>query len=422
MVGVLAAKTAAAVHPQDGPHADIRIAIDESGISMGLMINLAFIDEAMPFIRESVDAVHEVEEAGLREVLVAHFSERHKMWIDGVEVAPVVGAFEMIRPGVENLPLFPRSGMRGLLRARLDLTYPAKSQPRSVRIRWEGYPPNILAEVAPGEAPPPLVIEAQLSAEGRVDILEFTTTEPERTWHGTGLTREQRFESVPELTRPAPTQVPILAIGLGGVGLLSLALAVGLKAQRPMLVWCAVLSLAAMPFIGSRGSLTLESESGLIEEREAIAIFAPLHGNIYRAFDYESQSEIYDALARSVDGDLLESLYDQIYRSLIMYEEGGAVSRVSAVRLLESEMIASGTAASDEPAFTVLARWQVDGVVYHAGHSHRRTNEYLAELVVAHREAGWRIVAHRMIEQNRLEPHIPAETPTPAPVRPDGEI
>ena len=64
----------------------------------------------------------------------------------------------------------------------------------------------------------------------------------------------------------------------------------------------------------------------------AETIFTPLPRDIYRAFDYVEEGEIYDALARSVQGDLLDELYQQVYRSLIMHEEGGAVSRVQAVR------------------------------------------------------------------------------------------
>ncbi len=416
---------AASVHPQDGPHADIRIVIDEDGVRMGIMINLAFIDEAMPFYRESPDAVHEVEEDALRHSLSEHFLHRTIVEIDGVEVSPVIAGFEMLRPEVENLPLFPRSGMRGLLRARIELTYPSKSHPKSVRFKWSGYPPNVLADVEPGEPLPPIVVEMQLSAEGVVDILEFTQDEPERTWHGTGLTREERFEAVPEFDAQMVRQVPVLALGTALAGCVGLVVGLARKGRKRGWMLLAIACFVAAPVIGSRGSMEFGARvvNGLPTRSEAVAIFTPLHGNIYRAFDYETQSEIYDALARSVDGELLETLYDQIYRSLIMYEEGGAVSRVSAVRLMETEILSIGMLAGSTAGFTSRARWQVDGVVYHAGHSHRRTNEYLAEYVVAHRERGWRILSHRVLEQNRIDPVVPEDRDPARPLWfPDGEI
>lgn len=413
---------ACAEHPQDGPHADIRILIDESGVHLGMLINLAFIDDAMPFDRESPDAVHQVEEPALREAIERHIREQNVVAIDGVEIEPEVLDFEMIRPGLDMLPLFPRSGMRGLLRARVDVIYRAGSMPKSVRFVWAGYPPDVLAEVAEGEPRPPLVVEAQLVAEGRVDILTFKSHEPEVTWHGTGLTREERFARVPEVESRGGVRVPMLwvlssAAGLG-VGLLGLRRK-GLERLRVVAIGVAVLVVA--PLTRSWGVLDLGGGgAALPTEAEARSIFAPLHANIYRAFDYETQSEIYDALARSVDGELLEALYDQIYRSLIMYEEGGAISRVSGLRLLENEVLSIGQVEQDVPGFSVRAKWQVDGVVYHFGHSHRRTNEYLAEYSVIKGEDGWRIAGHRVLAQDRLEPVEPERPARPA--LPEGEI
>ena len=56
------------------------------------------------------------------------------------------------------------------------------------------------------------------------------------------------------------------------------------------------------------------------------------------------------------------------------------------------------------PGFEVRARWQVEGQVYHWGHSHTRRIEYLGEYTVGVVAPGWRIVAHRILEQRRLDP------------------
>ena len=50
--------------------------------------------------------------------------------------------------------------------------------------------------------------------------------------------------------------------------------------------------------------------------------------NIYGAFDAASEDEIYDLLATSVDTALLDELYGEIYESLILRSEGGAVCRI----------------------------------------------------------------------------------------------
>ncbi|MCL4222501.1 MAG: hypothetical protein KJZ65_14160 [Phycisphaerales bacterium] len=424
------ASVAAGVHPQDGPHADIRISIDESGVHIGMMINLAFIDETVVFPRESSTAVAEFEEDLLRQLLTEFFESRNVVEIDGVVVAPIVREFEMIRPGLENLPLFPLSGMRGLLRARVDLEHPSKSMPKRVRFVWDSFPLDVLTELPEGTPRPPMAIEAQLLAEGTVDILRFTKQEPEITWHGTGLTREERFLEVPKAEGPAArVRFPVLSLGVA-VGGLVLALA-GVQRRGPregrkrtapgvvLLTFGAVL-LGTAPLLRQVGTVSLGGGARLPTEAEARAIFEPLHANIYSAFDYEERGAIYDALARSVDGPLLESLYDQIYTSLVMYEEGGAVSRVSAVRPMRVDIGSIGVVGEPgRPTFTLQAQWQVDGVVYHYGHSHRRTNEYVAEYSVGLTPQGWRITGNRVLSQERLDPQTGEK---PRPVIPDGEI
>jgi len=284
---------------------------------------------------------------------------------------------------------------------------------------WTVFPPNLLTDPDADGVYPPMTIQAQLTAEGRVSILSFTADEPEQTWYGTGKTREERFEAVPAVEPKAATGLPVLAIGLSIVGLVLLACGVMRSGKRIWWIVGGVALLAVAPAFRSVGLVEIGGGRGrLPTEAEAIAIFEPLHANIYRAFDYEDQGAIYDALARSVSGELLETLYEGIYRSLIMFDQGGAVSRVSAVRLMDVEVLSIGYVDdAGTPGFTVRAKWQVDGIVYHYGHSHERTNEYLAEYSVAMTEGGWRITGNRILSQERLDPETRQK-----PERPDGEI
>jgi len=142
----------------------------------------------------------------------------------------------------------------------------------------------------------------------------------------------------------------------------------------------------------------------LPSDAEAVSVFEPLHENIYRAFDYTDESDVYDALAESVDGPLLERLYDEVYRSLVLQEAGGAVSRVASVRHLDLAVEEIGVVGERAlPGFVVDATWQVDGAVYHWGHAHTRTNEYRARYTVHAAEQGWRIAASEVLAQRRVD-------------------
>ena len=56
-----------------------------------------------------------------------------------------------------------------------------------------------------------------------------------------------------------------------------------------------------------------------------------LHLNMYRSFDYTDRDTVYDSLALSVDGNLLDTVYEEIFASLVMRDEGGAVARVTSI-------------------------------------------------------------------------------------------
>ena len=64
-----------------------------------------------------------------------------------------------------------------------------------------------------------------------------------------------------------------------------------------------------------------------LDAEQALAVFRPLHANIYRAFDYDTESDVYDALERVVEGKLLDRLYDEIYTDLVLADDGARSAR-----------------------------------------------------------------------------------------------
>lgn len=133
---------------------------------------------------------------------------------------------------------------------------------------------------------------------------------------------------------------------------------------------------------------------------QARNIFASLHGNIYRAFDYSNESDIYDALSKSVAGHLLDKIYNEIYQSLIMREEGGAVSKVRSVKVLSSALL-NQPPGPDELTFRIKATWEVSSSIRHITHTHDRTNQYEGIYTVGLIDGSWRIVEDRILRQRR---------------------
>ncbi len=136
----------------------------------------------------------------------------------------------------------------------------------------------------------------------------------------------------------------------------------------------------------------------VISEKEATSIASALIKNVYRAFDYKADGDIYDALEQSVSGDLLRKLYLQIKRSLVVAEQGGAKARVKKVSVSEVEVLSQSTGK-----FTIDATWRVSGTVEHWGHIHTRENEYRAQLTVMTTAKGWKIEALQFRGQKRIQ-------------------
>jgi hypothetical protein len=136
-------------------------------------------------------------------------------------------------------------------------------------------------------------------------------------------------------------------------------------------------------------------------EQEAKEIFASLHKNLYRAFDYETEDQVYDTLARSVRGDLLEQVYTQILETLIMRDQGGAVSKV-----VEVEKVNCLVTFPDDPAapwYTIQCVWRVHGKVGHYGHTHVRVTEYRAQFKVTEEQGTWKIADMEILGQMRID-------------------
>jgi hypothetical protein len=390
----------AAVHPMDGPDADVRIQIADERVRVVCALNLAFADAVVDAPRAQPGAVADAEVGALRAALFALLANENTVEIDGVLVRPRDGGFDVLPAAAELVPLFPRFGALALTKVQLVLDYPAKSPPRRVRFRWGPFPPN--AALAGAAEAPPIEIDAQLTAEGLDSLVSFRADAPEHTWEASGVRPEDRFLAVPSAARAERRSIPLVsaALALAALALLAAALRPksGERRRRLVVLGCFALALAgvqARPY----ARIAVGAPPPPLSPDEARAVFRPLHANIYRAFDYDDESAIYDALARSVEGPLLAELYDQMYRSLLDQEADGARSTVSAVRLQEADVEPSDSAAR----FDVVARWQVDGSVFHWGHGHARTNEYRARYTVRAGADGWRIAASQVLAERRVD-------------------
>ena len=134
----------------------------------------------------------------------------------------------------------------------------------------------------------------------------------------------------------------------------------------------------------------------LDDERLSRLVGDLLH-NVYRAFDYRGEEAIYDALARSVSGELLTDIYLETRRGLELANQGGARVKVKSTEVLRAQL-------EDRVAnrLSINSEWNVAGSVGHWGHIHQRTNRYLANIEISEIDGVWKLTGLEVLDEQRL--------------------
>jgi hypothetical protein len=142
----------------------------------------------------------------------------------------------------------------------------------------------------------------------------------------------------------------------------------------------------------------LKGQANNPEPEKAHRIVGNLLHNIYRAFDYREESDIYDKLAYSVSGELLTDIFLETKRSLVLANQGGARAKVKDVTLQSLEL----KPAPGDNRFVAEVNWTVNGSVGHWGHIHQRSNRYQALLDIAVDDQQWKLQKMTVLQEERL--------------------
>ena len=124
--------------------------------------------------------------------------------------------------------------------------------------------------------------------------------------------------------------------------------------------------------------------------------------NVYRAFDFREEEDVYDKLAVSASGDILSDIYLQNRQSFEVKRAGGAQAKVKEVNIqdvkVENHAIRPG-------ALSLKSKWTAMGTVGHWGHIHSRKNQYEAIVTVEPVDGSWKITDLELLEEKRIDPY-----------------
>lgn len=319
---------------------------------------------------------------------------RSPMTVDGTPVTPDFDRAAFMRIGLRGLELLQPSDPIDVDAAILGLIWsvPTDGYPKQASVEWTLFDDR--ADQVPGYA---------IDAAGPF-LAPLTADDAVLVW-----TNHFKRPPVPPVEAIAAEQwaevrAPVLSgtLWLGALGLLVLILRSSSWKRRAGAGALATVLVAAGMFALPYGTVGVP-RPGLVPaamtEEQASALTEQLLTNVYRAFDFRGEGQVYDRLAKTVDGTLLEKVYLDQRRSLRVARAGGAQARVKDVSIELAEPTPVPGTASD---FVVRARWTVLGRVGHWGHVHQRVNRYEAELTISAESGAWKITDFEVLEQERV--------------------
>jgi hypothetical protein len=324
----------------------------------------------------------------LKQSVVDFLLPRCPVRIDGREVEPVLDRVHFIERTLRGSRVLEEPQDLDLVSATLGviLSYPIDGLPEEATMEWELFPEGV--ERIPTSA----VDEAGglpsfLSPDDNVLRWKNYLVNP---------TRAVLVELEPP---PAPAK---LVVPLASLLCLAAALGAATTMRRKPVARLAgaalvLAALALWPVARVQARNPFAASTALSEE-QAASVCGDLLRNVYRAFDFRAESDIYDVLARSTAGELLTDVYLETRQALELENQGGARARIQTVEVTGTDTDTLG----DGPGFTSRCTWNVTGSVGHWGHIHQRRNQYEAELTVEPVEGQWKITGLALLNESRL--------------------
>jgi hypothetical protein len=339
--------------------------------------------------------IEEDEFNQVREQIGQFFIERENVRIDGQRLKPILDRTAFVESSLqrsrfietpEQVPL--NSAMVGVI-----VTYLTDGIPQEVTTTWELFSERV-QKVTARMTDPAGPFPYDLTPDD--NVLKWTNYLKTYT-----IPTVQKID-VADQHRGVPVPLgSVLCIALllpAGLGVLRLKRRGG--AVKPLMAMMGLLLLGALVLVPVfQVPLGGNARAGQFSAEDGRVVLDSLLKNVYRAFDFREEADVYDKLAICVSGDLLADLYLQQRRSLVVEQAGGAQAQVKEVAI---EDVAVGRSTKHDGALDLQAQWTALGQVGHWGHVHSRQNRYDAIVTIKPVADAWKIIDLELIEEKRL--------------------
>jgi len=333
----------------------------------------------------------------LKKKIGEFFLNRNRVLVDGKALRPILDRTNFVKVGLTGIQLLKTPERLELSTAIVGviIAYITGGLPKEVTVNWELF--NDKLQQVPATITDPAG-----------PFLSFVTPE-DSVVKWTNFLKKYKIPEVKELVVSQRTGGFLLGSAVCFAGLVPLAWQIWTRRKKghsirfhagigSLLVAGGIIMLPYFQFS------FMPPQTSLIkmEQEEATNVLRGLLKNIYRAFDYRMEEDIYDKLAISATGNLLADIYLQNRKSLAIQKAGGAQARIKNVEILNVSMNNS----PDLPmSLSFNCKWTAFGTVGHWGHVHARKNQYEADITIQPIEGAWKIVGLELVEEKRIDPY-----------------
>ena len=347
------------------------IYLNDREVRHEILVPLLTFEEWLPIKRANPEFLEVAEQDAMRGQIAEWFRNRNPVEIDGIPVNPVLQRLQFFGLDIQDFAQNAEPRRISAYQARLGiiLSYPAKAPPNRVNLTWE-----VFQESAP--------FLRSIVYDRNANPTEefFVKDQPDFEWIREGETPAVASFQTDWTPIQSKRKISNVSYGLIGIAFAGGAFTWMLYRNHPQCIPRS-LGVAGIWLIGA----FMFKDHVPVADRPLAPDFTKhtttLLQNIYRAYDYGNQSDVYDALAHSVNGPLLDELFLKIQSGLRMQEQGGAIANVQEVRVVSIKP------ALDNPE-SLDCKWNVTGTVEHWGHIHTRENQYSARIKLDVSEKG----------------------------------
>ena len=322
------------------------------------------------------------------------------MLIDGKSVKPILDRSNYIKVSISGIQILQQAERMEINTAIVGviLTYLVDGLPQEVTVDWDLFSDQ-MQRVPATSVDPAGPLPTFLTADDNVHVW----TNYLKKYSPPTVARVSVMETVSKLSLPVLSLLLIIGLFVSVVwawrrSRRGAALLIPVASGLVLLIG----AVALYPYTRvevARPGVMLNS----LDQQEAQTILNSLLKNVYRAFDFREESDVYDKLAISVQGDLLADIYLQNRQSFAVKKAGGAQARVNSVEVVSAK---ARPADGQDKSFILDAIWTAQGSVGHWGHVHMRKNYYDAAITIKVVDGSWKITALELLEEKRIEPGV----------------